>query len=75
MRECYHPKRNKHFRGHQEVKYQDDEMRNEFHKLETDIQVHISQLEEKLAQLGWVLEVVDIQLDFTPSQVIIRIAK
>lgn len=57
-----------------EVKYPDEETRDEYHKLETDLQVVVNQLEDKLAELGWMTEIIDVGQGH-PLQIIIRISK
>lgn len=56
------------------MKYNSDQIQDKYHRLAVDLQVEINELEDKLADLGYIITVANITNDDKELNIVIRVA-
>jgi len=56
------------------LKYNSDQIQDKYHRLAVDLQVEINELEDKLADLGYIITVANITNDDKELNIVIRVA-
>lgn len=56
------------------MRYKDEDTQTEYHKMDLDVQIAMSELEDKLAEKGLEISIQECDLETKELQIVIRIA-